>query len=146
MAAVVGDALVVHAGATLHSGHYYCAVRAASYARSECREMGTGRLALRESLPPGDERSIEDNLRVAVQGGKNERQQARFNLIRQLVENIDAQADERDAPYGVPENFADQLEVASRELDDDPEGRLVVANPEAGLAGERFSQLHLHLR
>lgn len=72
------------------------------------------------------EKSPEENLRTAVDGGSNEREQARFNLIRQLTENLEERAKGNEVPNPIPEDFATQLEVASDELEDD--------GPLAGLA------------
>ena len=77
----------------------------------------------------GEDPSMEENLRTAVEGGANERKQAVLSLVAQALENSVALAEGREAPWPAPEDFAARLQRAWDQLpvDDDPQLRLVLA-------------------
>jgi HEAT repeat protein len=95
----------------------------------------------------GSEGSLETNLDVAVRGGKNQRQQALFNLTRQAAENQQAHArrlagEDVDLPWPMPANFPDQIHAAVDELDpDEHETRFVLAVLLSTLEDERGIEL-----
>lgn len=77
----------------------------------------------------GEDPSMEENLRAAVDGGANERKQAALSLAAQALENSVAAAEGRDAPWPAPPDFQARLERAWDDIpaDDDPHLRLVLA-------------------
>lgn len=91
----------------------------------------------------GSEGSLEKNLDLAVRGGKNQRQQALFNLTRQASENQQAHArrlagEEVELPWPMPADFNDRIHAAVDELDpDEHETRFVLAVLLSTLADER---------
>lgn len=70
----------------------------------------------------GEERSLGENLDVVVHGGKNERDQALFNLARQVSENQRARNAGEEAPWPVEEGFADRVAEAVEAVDEDEHG------------------------
>jgi hypothetical protein len=94
----------------------------------------------------GSELTVEENLRIAVNGGKNERQQARFSLIRQLTENLEYRARGEEPPNAVPAGFGALLEAAASELEDDgAEARLALAVALANFEPELGANLLIEL-
>ncbi len=84
------------------------------------------------------EATLEENLHEAVHGGKNERKQARFSLIRQLTANLEARARGEEPPNEVPADFGLAIEAAASELEDDgPEAKLALAIALANFDPER---------
>lgn len=77
----------------------------------------------------GEDPSMEQNLRSAVEGGANERKQAALSLAAQALENSVARAEGREEPWPAPPDFLAALQRAWAELphDDDPHLRLVLA-------------------
>lgn len=77
----------------------------------------------------GEDPSMEENLRSAVEGGANERKQAALSLAAQALENSVARSEGREAPWPAPADFLTRLQRAWDELpvDDDPHLRLVLA-------------------
>jgi len=77
----------------------------------------------------GEDPSMEENLRTAIEGGANERKQAALSLAAQALENAVAASENRSAPWPAPPDFLARLQRAWEELpvDDDPHLRLVLA-------------------
>ena len=76
----------------------------------------------------GSEGDLSDNLALVVSGGKNERQQALFNLARQAAENQAAIQTGEDAPWSVDPGFNGEVRAAMEGLGpDEYEFRLVLA-------------------
>lgn len=60
----------------------------------------------------GTEPSIDENLRVLVSGGKNERTQAAFSLSQKIASNSRATLDGEELPWPVPEDLASRVRDA----------------------------------
>jgi hypothetical protein len=60
----------------------------------------------------GEEDSPRENLDELLTGGVNERQQAAFNLVRQILEYEHAKAEGREPEWGIDEGFLPQLKNA----------------------------------
>ncbi len=60
----------------------------------------------------GSESSPSDNLGRLLTGGVNERQQAAFGLVRQILEYQTARAEGRDPEWGIDATFLDDLRAA----------------------------------
>lgn len=67
----------------------------------------------------GREPSIEDNLYDVVNGGKNERTQAAFNLSQKIAANSYAAIEGNELPWPVPVDLEDRVEVAWDSTDDE---------------------------
>lgn len=88
-----------------------------------------------------DEKSLGENLGLVVNGGKNERQQALFNLSRQATENQLARNEERALPFPIEEGFGEDVTRALAKLDeDDYLGRMVLAVLLTTLEDERGAE------
>lgn len=77
----------------------------------------------------GEDPSMEENLRMAVEGGANERKQAALSLSVQALENSVDKANGDPPRWDAPQDFLVRLQRAWEELpvDDDPHLRLVLA-------------------
>jgi len=64
----------------------------------------------------GEEDSPRENLADLLTGGVNERQQAAFNLVRQILEYEHAKAEGREPEWGIDESFLPQLKNARASL------------------------------
>ena len=64
----------------------------------------------------GDEDSPRDNLEDLLHGGFNERQQAAFGLVRQILEVPRARSEGREPEWGIDESFLPQLRAARETL------------------------------
>lgn len=94
----------------------------------------------------GSEGDLSDNLALVVSGGKNERQQALFNLARQAAENQAAVQTGEDAPWPVSTGFIGEVKAALEGLDvDENETRLVLAILLSSLGDEQGIQTLLEL-
>ena len=94
----------------------------------------------------GSEGNLSENLALVVSGGKNERQQALFNLARQAAENQAAVQTGEDAPWPVPTGFVREVKAALEGLDaDENETRLVLAILLSSLGDEQGIQTLLDL-
>jgi len=67
----------------------------------------------------GEERSMSDNLELIVSGGKNQRQQALFGLVRQATANLAARSQGKDIPWSTGPTFADSATRAIEGLGED---------------------------
>ncbi len=67
----------------------------------------------------GEERSMSENLELIVSGGKNQRQQALFSLVRQATENLVASSQGEEAPWPTGTGFADRATRAIEGLGED---------------------------
>ena len=67
----------------------------------------------------GAEASLEQNLERIVEGGRNDRDQALFNLARQVSENQKASLEGREAPWPMEDGFLDRVRAALGEIDSD---------------------------
>ena len=94
----------------------------------------------------GSERSLDENLDLVVRGGKNQREQALFNLARQSAENQSALARGEDAPWAVEEGFADRVAKAIEDVDEDEYlTRLTLAALLAGVDPRGVEELYAFL-
>ncbi len=85
----------------------------------------------------GAEPSIEENLRVLVTGGKNERTQAAFSLSQKIASNSRATLDGEELPWPVPQDLA--LRVGDAWDSTNPEdhtARFVLASLQTQLGDE----------
>jgi hypothetical protein len=64
----------------------------------------------------GEEDSPRENLAELLTGGVNERQQAAFNLVRQILEYEHAKAEGREPEWGIDESFLPQVRSARESL------------------------------
>ena len=78
-------------------------------------------------LISGEEASLADNLARVVNGGTNERDQALFNIARQVGENQKALAKGDEPPWEVPRGFSDEVRLAVDKVGDAYEARLTLA-------------------
>jgi HEAT repeat protein len=77
----------------------------------------------------GREASLSENVDRVVHGGQAERKQAAFNMVRQIAENRQAQAEGRSTPWPVEPDFLPKLREAwSSTSSGDPYIRLVLAS------------------
>lgn len=77
----------------------------------------------------GREASLSENVDRVVHGGQAERKQAAFNMVRQIAENRQAQAEGRSAPWPIEPDFLPKLRQAwSSTSSSDPYIRLVLAS------------------
>ena len=67
----------------------------------------------------GTEASLEDNLDRVVQGGRNDRDQALFNLARQVSENQQALTNGEEPRWPMEEGFLDRVRQAVAGIDED---------------------------
>lgn len=67
----------------------------------------------------GEERSIAANLELVVHGGKNGREQALFNLMRQVSENQKARIEGQEPPWSLEVGFVDDVRAAIEATDED---------------------------
>ena len=67
----------------------------------------------------GREPSIEDNLYNLVNGGKNEREQAAFNLSQKIAANNYAELEGEEIPWPVPVDLEDRVEAAWDSTDEE---------------------------
>ena len=89
----------------------------------------------------GEESTPSQNLQTMLEGGKNARQQAAFNLVRQTLEAWQAERDGTESSWDLDETFVPSLEKAWERLDEDETAsRLVVAILLAG-EGEGVERL-----
>ena len=76
----------------------------------------------------GSEGDLSENLALVVSGGKNERQQALFNLARQAAENQRAAQAGEEAAWPISAGFTNEVKSALEGMDaDEYETRLVLA-------------------
>lgn len=66
-------------------------------------------------LVSGSERTPEDNLNVVLNGGVNERQQAAFELVRQILEFQHAKAEGREPEWSVDPDMVERMRRARAE-------------------------------
>jgi len=77
----------------------------------------------------GREASLSENIDKVISGGQAERKQAAFNMVRQIAENREAQAESRSAPWPVEPDFLPKLRRAwASTSSGDPYLRLVLAS------------------
>ncbi|MCB9915303.1 MAG: HEAT repeat domain-containing protein [Planctomycetes bacterium] len=77
----------------------------------------------------GGPTSIEDSLRVVLDGGKNERTQAAFHLSQKIAENSRAALEGEELPWPLPDDMTARLESAWTTLDeDDASTRFLIAS------------------
>lgn len=67
----------------------------------------------------GEERSMSENLELVESGGKNQREQALFGLVRQAIENLHARKLGEDPPWPVELGFAKRATKIVQGLDED---------------------------
>ena len=64
----------------------------------------------------GSEDSPRENLQRLLSGGVNERQQAAFNLVRQILDYEHAKAEGREPEWGIDETFLPQVRSARESI------------------------------
>ncbi|MDP6386380.1 MAG: HEAT repeat domain-containing protein [Planctomycetota bacterium] len=75
----------------------------------------------------GEESSLSENLSTVMAGGKNERDQALFGLMRQVSENQRATNDGEELPWPVTTDFPQRVRDAADQVEaEDPEVRLAL--------------------
>jgi hypothetical protein len=67
-------------------------------------------------LLSGSESSPRDNLQQLLEGGVNERQQAAFGLVRQILEYQTALGEGREPEWGIDASFLDRLRNAREQV------------------------------
>ncbi len=91
----------------------------------------------------GDEAGPRDNLRTMVHGGANEREQASFNLVRQVLEDWQAVEAGEDPPWGIDARYVPDVQRAWEQTDEDEyDARYVLAILLARL-GDEAGEEHL---
>jgi len=86
----------------------------------------------------GSEPSIDENLRVLVSGGANERTQAAFSLSQKIASNSRALLDGEEVPWPVPEDLGARVrEAYAATSEGDPTVRFVLASLQAQLGDEQ---------
>ncbi|HIF42412.1 MAG TPA: HEAT repeat domain-containing protein [Planctomycetes bacterium] len=82
----------------------------------------------------GEEKSLSENLSMVMAGGKNERDQALFGLMRQVSENQRATNDGEELPWPMTADFPQRVREAADQVDaEDHEVRLALGVLLAGL-------------
>ncbi len=82
----------------------------------------------------GEEKSLDDNLNTVLVGGKNERDQALFGLMRQISENQRATNSGEELPWPMASDFPQKVRDAADRVDaQDHEVRLALGLLLAGL-------------
>ncbi len=67
----------------------------------------------------GEESTPRENLQTMLEGGKNARQQAAFNLVRQTLEAWQAERDGTESAWDLDETFVPSLETAWERVEED---------------------------
>jgi len=68
----------------------------------------------------GEEKSLSENLSVVMAGGKNERDQALFGLMRQVSENQRAANDGEEPPWPMTTDFPQRVRDAADQVNNNP--------------------------